>query len=131
MAGYVTDNFPAYLNLPLSFCLRASACMVFIRITDPRTIYTYITLSLFILGTLFENTALNGLFNKHLPKDIRGTLTGAYQFFGNFGILFYTKAGGYLYDKVSPNAPFILLACLDVGFALLILILRMCGKFND
>ena len=78
LAGYVTDKFPSYVNLPLSFCLRASACLVFIRIKDPRTIATYVSLSLFILGTLFENTALTGLFNKHLPKDIRGVLCGAY-----------------------------------------------------
>lgn len=131
VAGYFTDQFPAYINLPLSFCLRASACLVFINIEDPRTVYTYVALSLFILGTLFENTTVNGLFNKHLPKDIRGTLTGAYQFFGNFGILFFTKIGGYLYDTVSPNAPFILLASLDVLFALLVLLLRFCKKFNE
>jgi predicted MFS family arabinose efflux permease len=131
IAGNITDNYPSYITLPLSFLLRASAALVFIQIKDPRSYFTYVTLSLFILGTLFENTTLDGLFNKNLPKDIRGTLNGAYNFFGNIGILFYSKYGGMLYDRVSPSAPFVLLAICDVAFALLIIGLRLCKKFND
>ena len=78
LAGLLTDKFPAYINLPISFLLRASACVTFIFIKDPRSFLPYFTLGLFVVGNLFENVTLNGLFNKHLAKDVRGTLTGAY-----------------------------------------------------
>ena len=130
LAGAVTDNYPAYITIPCAFILRAIAVCVFLTIDDPRSTFTYVTITLLILGTLFENTTVDGMFNKHLPKEIRGTLNGAYNFFGNLGILFYSKIGGILYDKVSPNAPFVLLGVCDIAFASLVIGLYLCNKFK-
>lgn len=130
VAGTVTDNYPSYITIPVSFLFRAIAVGVFLTIDDPRSTFTYVAITLFILGTLFENTTVDGMFNKHLPKDIRGTLNGTYNFFGNIGILLYSKIGGILYDKVSPNAPFILLGACDIAFASLVIGLYLCGKFK-
>ena len=76
--GLLVDKLPAYINLPLAFLMRSSACAIIVTINDPRKVSFYLCLILFVVGTLYENTALNGLFNKHLPKDIRGTLTGTF-----------------------------------------------------
>jgi MFS family permease len=78
-----------------------------------------------------ENIALDGVFNKNLPKDIRGTLNSGYSFFGGIGLLCFTKLGGYLYDNVSPNSPFVFVGICDVAFAFLVILLKLCGKFNQ
>lgn len=130
-AGIITDKYPAYVSIPIAFIWRALSIIAFCFINDPRSIYAYLVSVSLVVGTLFENTTVDGLFNKNLPKEIRGTLNGAYNFFGNIGILLFSKIGGILYDKVSPNAPFIIVCVCDVLFALLIIVLLKMKKFNQ
>jgi len=82
------------------------------------------------VGSLFENITLEGLFNKNLPKDIRGTLNSAFNLFGNLGMLVFTIVGGYLYDNVGPDSPFLIVSACDCLFALGIIVLILMGKFN-
>ena len=83
-----------------------------------------------ILGSLFENVTIDGLFCKNLPKDIRGTLNGAYNFFGNIGVLIFSSVAGYLYDHIGPNVPFAVVGVCDIIFAFGVICLRLSGKFN-
>jgi MFS family permease len=83
-----------------------------------------------MVSTVFENTTIDGLFTKNLPKEIRGSLNGVYNFFGNFGVLLFSKLGGYLYDSVGPSTPFMIVIVADVVFASFIIVLKLCGKFN-
>ena len=121
---------PAYFTIPLSFALRGTAIIGFMYLERPDTWATYMICSVMFVGSLFENTTLDGLFNKNMPKDIRATLNSAYNFFGNVGLLIFTKLGGYLYDNVGPSVPFLVVAACDFAFVILIIVLRMCGKFN-
>jgi hypothetical protein len=129
--GSFADRYPAYITIPCSFLFRAFAVSMFLMLDDPRAWQSYAVVAVLIVGSLLENTCVDGLFNKNLPKDIRGSLNSAYSFFGNFGILLFTKAGGYMYDNVSPSSPFIVVACCDVVFAVLVIILRLMKKFNQ
>ncbi len=51
-------------------------------------------------------------------KNLKGSIAGVYSLAGGIGILLLTKAGGVLFDRVSPVAPFVMLA----GFNLILLI---------
>jgi MFS family permease len=84
-----------------------------------------------VVATVFEATTIDGLFTKNLPKEIRGSLNGVYNFFGNLGLLIFSKLGGYLYDHVGPTMPFWIVIIADFLFALLIIILRLLRKFNQ
>mmetsp|Transcript_12296 Transcript_12296/g.8945 ORF Transcript_12296/g.8945 Transcript_12296/m.8945 type:complete len:86 (+) Transcript_12296:1078-1335(+) len=84
-----------------------------------------------IVASLFEHTALDGLFNKNMPKDIRATLNAAFNFFGNAGMLLFTKAGGYLYDNAGKQSPFYFVLICDAGFLLLVVALKLAGKINQ
>ena len=74
---------------------------------------------------------VDSLFAKNLPKDIRGTLNGFYYFFGGLGIMFFSKLGGLVYDTIGHSFPFLICGMLDIGFAVLIMILWFNGKFVD
>jgi MFS family permease len=66
------------------------------------------------------------------PKDLsrlKGSIAGVYSLYGGAGILFLTKLGGLLFDRVSFAAPFyimasfngvLLLACISVAISSLL-----------
>lgn len=48
------------------------------------------------------------------PRNkLKGSIAGLYSLVGGAGILLLTKLGGYLFDKVSPGAPFYMMALFN------------------
>ncbi len=41
------------------------------------------------------------------PKDIRGSVLGAFYVIGGIGIIVFVQVGGVLFDAVGPHAPFV------------------------
>jgi DHA1 family tetracycline resistance protein-like MFS transporter len=41
------------------------------------------------------------------PKEIRGSVLGAFNIIGGIGIIFFIQTGGFLFDSVGPHAPFV------------------------
>ncbi|KAI9724822.1 MAG: hypothetical protein M1812_000098 [Candelaria pacifica] len=65
-----------------------------------------------------ESTGL--LSRKQVSEDhpqsyahLKGSIAGVYSLTGGAGILLLTKLGGYLFDKLSPGAPFYMLAIFN------------------
>lgn len=52
-------------------------------------------------------------------EHLKGSIAGVYSLAGGAGILFLTKTGGVLFDRISPVAPFCLLALIN-GILLLV-----------
>jgi hypothetical protein len=99
--GNFADSYPAYITVPLAFTLRFLSIIFFLFLDTPDTMMSYLVCSSFLLSSYLEAVTLDGLFNKNMIKDIRGTLSSAYSFFGAFGTLIFTKAGGYMYDNIG------------------------------
>lgn len=129
--GKLTDYLPAYKSLPLSFAFRATCLTLLLTLVntpkDPALMIFAVGL---VIGTAFENTAVDGLFNKNLKKEIRGSLCGAYNFFGNIGLLIFSGVGGYLYDGIGPKAPLVFVIVCDVVLVIVCVTLRALGKFQ-
>ncbi len=51
------------------------------------------------------------------PKNIRGSVLGAFNVVGGIGIIFFVQAGGFLFDEIGPHAPFVF-----IGFGNLALV---------
>ncbi|WP_084004847.1 magnetosome biogenesis transporter MamH [Magnetovibrio blakemorei] len=43
------------------------------------------------------------------PREIRGSVLGAFNVVGVLGIIFFVQVGGWLFDSVGPHAPFLLI----------------------
>lgn len=54
----------------------------------------------------------------------KGSIAGVYSLAGGAGILLLTKLGGYLFDVISPSAPFVMLSAFN---GLLLLFGLGCG----
>lgn len=62
--------------------------------------------------------ALSGRNDSLYP--LRGSIAGIYSFVGGLGILFLTKAGGYLFAAVSEASPYYIMAVFCLGLMLAI-----------
>lgn len=47
-------------------------------------------------------------------NHLKGSIAGVYSWAGGVGILLLTKAGGLLFDKVSPVAPFVMVSAFNL-----------------
>lgn len=65
------------------------------------------------------------LLGQEAPKEGRATVIGGFNIAGALGIAFVSALGGYLFDAVSPKAPFILAGALNGLVMLAALIVRM------
>jgi MFS transporter, DHA1 family, tetracycline resistance protein len=43
----------------------------------------------------------------HAPKDLLGSVLGAFNVIGCLGIIFFVQIGGFLFDYIGPPAPFV------------------------
>lgn len=58
------------------------------------------------------------------PKELRGSVIGAFNTVGTVGIIFFIQIGGILFDTIGPHAPFVFTGAanlLIVGYALWVL----------
>lgn len=65
---------------------------------------------------------------QHSLEHMKGSMAGVYSLAGGAGILLLTKLGGFLFDKLSPGAPFYMLAMFN---GLLLFVGIGCGVMAE
>lgn len=125
--GHLADRTPSKIIVPAAFFTRCVAAFLFVQITDPATFLSYLSCSLLILATTVENVAIEVLFMRDMPGDVRGAMNGCLHFFGQVGILIFTQVGGRLFDTIGPWAPFALVGSCDAMLFLLATSLAVMG----
>lgn len=61
----------------------------------------------------FQELLPNEAGNRKSYNDLKGSIAGVYSLAGGAGILLLTKAGGLAFDRISPVAPFYILALFN------------------
>ena len=128
MIGHLADKAPSKIVIPSACLLRAIAAAAFTQLTDPRQALTIASCSFVILASCLENVAVEVLFMRQMPGDVRGAMNGVFHFCGQVGILWFSQIGGRLFDTVGPAAPFGFLAFCDVVLFVIALGMICCGK---
>ena len=100
---------------------------MFKYVNKPDTATSIIVCTLLICGTAAENVSMEAFFVKRIPSDIRGSMTGVFNFFGQIGILIFTQVGGTLTDNFGSKAPFYFVGMLDASITVIIIILSLMG----
>ena len=80
-----------------------------------------------ILFSTLQFVFVNAFFLKNMPSDIRGTMIGAFYFFGNIGCTLFAMIGGIMFDKIGPSSPFTLIAICDLIVCILAIVLACLG----
>ena len=115
--GLFIDKCDVIRLMPVAFIFRFVTALIFMKIDDPDS-YTCLTVCvLLIIGTIFENSVIDTIFAKSIPKEARGILTCLQGLVGSTGILVFSFLSGYMYDHISNKAPFAFIGFLDFAFA--------------
>jgi len=117
--------------IPTAFFFRATACGMFMFITDPSDWYAYVVGVALVLGSCMESITVDVLLFRTADTQIRGSLYGISIASGYLGQMFFVFCGGMLFDDVGPYWPFVLVGCLDVTFGLGAVVLSLCGVIKN
>ena len=66
------------------------------------------------LATAYEEVVTNGMFNRLLPGDIRGAMTGVLNSTVSLGRVAFQTTSVFLITSYGLNAPFYMLVICDV-----------------
>ena len=65
------------------------------------------------IGEISAVIASQSLIGQEAPEATRGSVVGVFGFAGAVGILLATKTGGYLFDAIGPQSPFVAMGILN------------------
>jgi MFS family permease len=97
----------------------------------PNTLWAYLTYGLIKIGSLCANVSVDATFYRNVPKHIRGVMNGLYAFISGIGILAFSKISGIIYDKYGPEYPYLIIGLIDQSFAIFVILLALCRKFDQ
>lgn len=113
VAGYIStkyDNVRALCAMSV-LALIGYGGMSFM--TDPTSMPAIVLACVVGVGEIGVIVSSQALVSRRSPKDIRGSIGGAFGLCGSVGILVCSKLGGALYDSWNPAAPFVIFACFN------------------
>jgi MFS family permease len=93
-------------------------------ITNPLSGMIFVSAVLIGLGEISGVIASGVLIAQQAPRDIRGSVIGVFSFCGAIGIMAATGIGGYLFDHVLPQGPFLLFSFFSLIVFIWSLIVR-------
>jgi hypothetical protein len=127
----VADSCNPQWVLPIAFYARAASFAAFYFIVSPSGYYSYGVSVLLVLFSGMENIANDSILLRSADKEIRGVIYGVANACGFLGMLAFSICGGYLFDSISPYAPFMLVGALDLFFAVIATLLSCCGIIKN
>jgi MFS family permease len=107
VVSFFIDRVDRALALALAMCLAAAGYLTVGFIADPLGPMMYGGAVLMGIGEMSGVLTAQSLVGQEAPAKSRGTVIGAFSFFGALGILTTVLIGGYLFDNWRPSAPFI------------------------
>ncbi len=119
LAGFRMDVTGRKRFLVLGYLLYIPAMLLFI-VGDFYMLM--IALFLYLLGNLLRVNSSQVLLGDLVPRALRGKAVGFLQFFLYLAQAFVFLLGGFLYEFVNPQLPFLLLATAAAPLALLVML---------
>lgn len=129
-SGFLADRVrPVYLIAP-AFLARGLTTGGFAHVSEVASWASYMLVTLLISSSIFQVIALESLFMKSLPREVRGAMTILMTFFLDIGSLAYNGAAGPIFDNFGATAPFSLVAVFDLVVCVLTVVLGMMGSID-
>lgn len=129
--GHLMDTLQPYISIPLVFSVRVLSLSSVFFLESPDSWVSYMVFTMIGLSNTSCNIGVDSLFNKNLPQDCRGVLNGYYNTLGNFLKIGFVVLSGYLYDTVNHTAPLYFVIATDSIIIIMIVGLKLAGKFDN
>ena len=118
-AGFMMDRSGRKKYLVLGYILYIPAMLLFI-VSDANLLP--VALFLFFLGNMLRVNSSQVLLGDLVPRELRGKAVGFLQFFLYITQAFIYLIGGFLYEFISPQLPFLMLAATAIPLVILVIL---------
>lgn len=81
---------------------------------------------LFVFSAI-QLVTLDVVFFIHMPKNLRGALTGTRSLVSNITAVIFIYIAGFQFDHVNKNAPFYICGFCDIVFAIALAVMLCRG----
>jgi len=112
--GYLTDRLSRKMILCCSLFLSGIGYFWMGLLESPFDPQIYIVMAFMGMGVSGITISAQTLTADLAPKDLRGSVLGAYNTSGAVGILFFAFVGGYLFDHIGYAMPFLIKGIADL-----------------
>ncbi|MBK1645966.1 MFS transporter [Thiocapsa imhoffii] len=123
--GPLLDRIDRVTGLAICMALAALGNLGLLALSDPFSSLGPIFFVLLGIGQISVYLGGQSLIGQEAPVGERGAVLGAFNVAGAVGILLITPIGGYLFDRVDPRAPFVVVGVINVLLMLASIHLRM------
>jgi MFS family permease len=113
LTGWLVDRHGRLAVLMVALAIAGTGHLLFFWVDDIRSISAMVVAGLVGAGEMSLVIAGQALLGQEAPAESRGAAVGIFGLCGSIGVLSINLAGGYLFDAISPRAPFILIGCID------------------
>jgi MFS family permease len=130
--GWINDRIDRASAMALAMLLAAIGYTSVAFIPDPLGGWMYPAGVLLGIGQISAVTASQTLIGQEAPPAYRGSVVGMFSMFGAAGILFISSVGGWMFDRIDPVAPFVLIGVANgVLFIAAFRIAKTTAAAND
>lgn len=112
--GPLLDRIDRVTGLAICMALAALGNLALLALEDPLSTYGPVFFILLGIGQISVYLGGQSLIGQEAPVAKRGSVLGAFNVAGAVGILLITPVGGYLFDRVDPRAPFVVVGAINV-----------------
>jgi hypothetical protein len=90
-AGAISDKVAPFISVPFSFFLRGLVTLIFYtKVNEPFGFFTIFICAGMMILTMVENIAVNAMYLRTMPADVRGTMSGVFMMTGLIAALIFT-----------------------------------------
>ena len=123
--GWLNDRLDRVNAMALAMGLAAIGYISVAFVPDPFGFWMFPAGILLGIGQISAVLASQTLIGQEAPPAYRGSVVGMFSMFGAAGILFISSAGGWVFDRISPTAPFVLIGVANaILFAAALVVAR-------
>lgn len=112
--GPLLDRIDRVSALAICMGLAALGNLALLLLDDPLASHGLIFFILLGIGQISVFLGGQSLIGQEAPPAQRGSILGAFNVAGAIGILLITLAGGHLFDRIDPRAPFVLVGIVNI-----------------
>jgi MFS family permease len=123
--GPLLDRIDRVTGLAICMALAALGNLGLLALEDPLSTYGPVFFILLGIGQISVYLGGQSLIGQEAPIGERGSVLGAFNVAGAIGILLITPVGGYLFDRIDPRAPFVVVGVINVLLVFASIYVRM------
>lgn len=112
--GPLLDRIDRVSALAICMGLAALGNLALLLLDNPLASHGLIFFILLGIGQISVFLGGQSLIGQEAPPAQRGSILGAFNVAGAIGILLITLAGGHLFDRIDPRAPFVLVGIVNI-----------------